>query len=874
MKKLSVLLLCVLTSVLAWAQASIRVDVQNIVGADEQFNVTFIIEGESRPSSFSWDPGDDFQLVWGPQSGSSTSISIMNGKRTKTSQFTYTYILSPRRAGKFSLPAATASVGGETLTSKSVTVEVVAGGASAASGPSSQGSAARSSQARTDGTISDSDLFMRLTLSRNNVVIGEPVTATLKLYQRVDIAGFEDARFPTFNGFWNQEVETPTNISFSREVIGDEIYNSAVLRRWVLIPQQAGSLTIDPAELVCLVNIRVAGRSNSIFDSFFEDNVRRIRKRVTTPSATVTVRSLPSGAPASFGGGVGTYTMTARLSKDSLKTHDAASLIVTVSGKGNVSLLQAPQIRFPSDFEVYDVKTSENTDRSVGGTSGSKTFEYPFIPRSHGDFTIDPVEYSYYDVNAGRYVTLTSGPMAVKVARSGGSAAAAGPSGTLPAVERKGVRTLGEDIRFIETRRPSFASGTGFLVDRPLYWILAVLLGAAAAAVFFVFRKQAARKADVAGSRNRGATKMAMKRLRLTKEFLDKDLRSAFYEELHRALLGFVSDKLGMQVEDLTRDNISARLQESGAGADLAGQFSDLLDACEFARYAPDGESGSMRTHYETAVRVISTIDASMKRKSSGGAAVLAAALLLSVPALEAGASDNYPDSLWNAGTVAYQEGRWADAADAFRSLSVAGIESAPVWYNLGNACFKAGDVPGAILSYERALKLDPSHADARFNLAFAQEQIQDRIDAVPEFILKAWSRKCCWLLSSDAWAVLSLLFLAGALALGLAYLLGRGPSVRKTGFFGGIAAALLFFLCLHFALWQSRDFHRADSAVVMSPVSSVKSSPSGGNAAKDLFVLHEGTKVRILDNVGDWCNIELADGRQGWIPAKDIEII
>lgn len=873
MKKLSVLLLFVSMSVLAWAQTSIRVDVQNIVGVDEQFNVTFIIEGDNRPSSFTWDPGEDFQLVWGPQSGSSTSVSIMNGKRTKTSQFTYTYILSPRRAGKFSLPAATAVAGGETLTSRSASVEVVAGGSSAGTSGSSSGAAPGGSSARTNGTISDSDLFMRLTLSRTNVVIGEPVTATLKLYQRVDIAGFEDARFPAFNGFWNQEVETPSSISFSREVIGDEIYNSAVLRRWVLIPQQAGSLTIDPAELVCLVNIRVSGRSNSIFDSFFEDNVRRIRKRVTTPAATVTVRSLPAGAPASFGGGVGTYTLTAKLSKDSLKTHDAASLVVTVSGKGNVSLLQAPEIRFPADFEVYDVKISENTDRSAGGTSGSKTFEYPFIPRSHGDFTLGPVEYAYYDVNAGRYVTLTSAPLEIKVARGSGTSAAAPASG-LPAVERKGVQNLGEDIRFIETRRPSFSSDAGFFVGRPLYWILAALLAVAAAVVWLVFRKQAARRADVAGSRNRGATKMAMKRLRLTKDFLDKDLRSAFYEELHRALLGFVSDKLAMQVEDLTRENISVRLQENGVGADLAGQFSDLLDACEFARYAPDGEGGSMRDHYETAVRVISTIDASMKRKPSGGAAVLLAVLLLSAPALNARAADTYPDSLWNAGTAAYQDGRWTDAVSAFRSLNAAGIESASVWYNLGNASFKAGDVPGAILAYERALKIDPSHADARFNLEFARTQVQDRIDAVPEFILKTWSRECCWLLSSDAWAVLSLLFLAGALALLLAWLLGRRSGLRKAGFFGGIAAALLFLLCLHFAQWQRRDYYRADSAIVMRPVSSVKSSPSGGNTAKDLFVLHEGTKVRILDNVGDWCNIALADGRQGWIPAKDIEII
>ena len=857
-----------------WAQTSIRVDVQNIVAQDEQFNITFIIEGESRPSDFTWSPGDDFQLVWGPQSGSSTSISIVNGKRTRSSQYTYTYILAPKAVGKFSLPAATATVGGSVISSRPASVEVVSGGASSSSrGSQSQAQGNPQSRQQT-GTIADEDLFMRLTLSRNNVVIGEPVTATLKLYQRVDLAGFEDAKFPTFNGFWSQEVEAPTNINFSREVVGGEIYNSAVLRRWVLIPQQAGTLQIDPSELVVLANIRIASRSNSIFDSFFEDNVRQIRKRVIAPAASVTVRGLPAGAPASFGGGVGTFTMTTRLSKDSLKTHDAASLLVTVSGKGNVALLQAPQIRFPSDFEVYDVKTTENTDRSTGGTSGTKTFEYPFIPRSHGDFTIDPVEYAYYDVNAGRYVTLTSDPLEVKVARGRETASSGVSSGSLPTVDRKGVRNLGEDIRFIRTGKPALRTSAGFFVARPGYWILLALLLAGAAAAWAVLRRQAERRADVAGSRNRGATKMAMKRLKLSKDFLDKGLQTAFYEELHRALLGFVSDKLGMQVEDLSRDNITERLQAAGVSDALTGRFADLLDACEYARYAPSAETGGMDTHYSEAVEVISSIDSSMKRKPSAAGPAVLALLLLLIPATGLRAADAVADSLWNAGTAAYQDGRWTDAIQAYDELIASGVESATVYYNLGNAAFKAGETPKAILNYERALKLDPSFDDARFNLEFANSLVQDKIDEIPELFIKAWTRKVCYALGSNAWAVLSLLLLAGALALLLLFLLGRSSGARRAGFFGAIAAFLLFLGCLGFARWQSRDYFRADGAIVMRPVSSVKSSPSGGTAAKDLFVLHEGTKVRILDSVGDWCNIELSDGRQGWIPMTDIEII
>ena len=320
MKKLLAILFSMALAAGLSAQTTMRVEVPNVVASDEQFNVTFILEGEDSPSDFQWDQGDDFQLVWGPQQGRSTSIQVMNGKRTKSSQFTYTYILMPKKTGTFTLPQASAKVKGKEITSSPVSVEVVSSSSSGGSSVSGQ------SGSRADNVtgISDEDIFLRLTLSRTDVVVGEPITATLKLYQRVNIAGFEDARFPTFNGFWSQEVEAPTNIEFSRESYDNKIYNSAVLRKYVLIPQQTGSITIDPAELVCLLNIRVSSGGTSIFDGFFDD-YRTIRKRVTSSSYKVNVSTLPAGAPSSFGGGVGEFSISAKMSKDSLATHEASS---------------------------------------------------------------------------------------------------------------------------------------------------------------------------------------------------------------------------------------------------------------------------------------------------------------------------------------------------------------------------------------------------------------------------------------------------------------------------------------------------------------------------------------------------------------------
>lgn len=877
MKKLFCIVAFLLTAIFQMsAQNVIRVEAPDVVAVNEQFNVTFIIEGEKSPSDFQWSSGDDFQLVWGPQKGSSSSIQIINGKRSSSHQTTFTYILIPKATGTFQLPAATALLSGDRISSTQASIQVVSDGASSSqssgkNGGKSSGGGQTSSTG--SGEISSNDLFMRLSLSRTEVVIGEPITATLKIYQRANVVGFENAKFPTFNGFWSQETYVPNNIEFKRESLDDKIYNTAVLRTYVLIPQQSGTITIDPAELVCLVNIRTApSTSNSLFDSFFQDEYRTIRKRVTTPAVKVKVNPLPAGQPASFGGGVGNFGISARLTTDNLKTHDAASLIITVSGRGNVALLEEPKVNFPPDFEVYDTKTTENTDKSNGGTSGSKSFEYPFIPRSHGDFTIEPVEYSYYDVNAGKYVTLRTEPLHVKVAKGKGGDST--PVTTVNSgVERKDVKSLADDIRFIFTGKPGLSGSGSFFVGSVFFWILLALMILGATSVYLAFRKVAAMRADVAGTKNRRATKMAQKRLKLAGEYLDKNLYTAFYEELHKALIGFVSDKLNMDMSEISKDNIASALTEGGVSEEQTKAFTDLLDACEFARYSPDGGNEAMRSHYDAALKVISSIDSGLKTGGKSLRKVVTVVTLL----LSLGASMNIQakdlDSLWTAGVQAYTDGKFSDASAAWTSIEESGQKSAKLYYNLGNAWFKQGNYPKAILNYERALRLDPSYSDARYNLEFTSNFVQDKIEPVPEFILKSVARKVCYVMGSNAWAVIFLVLLAAALVMGLLFLLGSSVGKRRAGFYCGIVLLLLSAEALSFSIWQKSDSVKTDTAIVMSPVSSVKSSPSSGSS-KDLFVIHEGTKVTILDEVGSWKNIALADGRQGWLTSNELEVI
>ena len=515
MKRLFITVITALMALAAAAQDVIKVEAPNVVAADEQFNVTFIIEGENSPSDFTWSAGSNFQVLWGPQSGHSVSTRIINGRRSRSEQTTYTYVLMPTSTGKFAIPTATAKVKGKEIKSASRTIEVAAAGsASSRSQGQQQGQPAQRQQAG----VSDDDIFLTLDLSRTNVVVGEPITATLKLYQRVNVAGFENVTFPDFNGFWSQEIEAPTNIEFSREVYDGQIYNAALLRKFILIPQQQGAVTITPADLVCLVNIRVASAGNSIFDGFFDD-YRTIRKRVTSKAVTVNVSPLPAGAPASFAGGVGTFEISAKLSKDVLKTHEAGSLVVTVTGTGNVSLLEEPKVSFPPDMEVYDTKISDRIDKS--GLSGSKYYEFPFIPRSYGDFVIEPIKYSYYDVNAKKYVTLETPAIPLTVEKGNESEA----SGIIiSGSSQKDVRTLGSDIRFISTKAPELVSKGSFFVWSPGFWTLTILLFVVAFILWAALRKLAARRADVVGTKNRKATKMALKRLQLAGTFLKQNL--------------------------------------------------------------------------------------------------------------------------------------------------------------------------------------------------------------------------------------------------------------------------------------------------------------------------------------------------------------
>ena len=880
-RKIFTLLAGILLAVAAQAQNIIKVEVRPdaLVSQDENFQVIFTIEGSGTVRDFRWEPGDDFHLVWGPARSTSSSTTIVNGKRETTSRQSYSYTLRALRTGTLPIAQATATIDGNTVVSEIGSVTVIAGDSAAETAqaePSSSSASSESASRDRQAASAREDIFLRMIPSKRKVVVGEAFRFEIKVYTKVDINGFDGAKLPSFDNFSKQEDAAPGNIQFHREEYGGSIYYVATIASYTLTPLKAGHIDIEPAELSCVYSVRNASTGDP-FEDFFGTGSRQMRRTLRAPGLAIDVDRLPGGAPASFNGAVGSFRMEASLSASEMQENEAGSLTVRITGTGNIAMVKAPALSFPQDFETYGI---ESDFSASGRLSGQQTFDYPFIPRTDGHFRLGPVEFSYYNTETRRYETLTAGPFELTVAEDPNAlpgVVAPQDGGSLPRLAGTRVESKAESIRYIRTRVPDGLDGRTrlFWVASPLYWVLIGLLLLFLPVYLPLSAALRRRRADTVGIKNRRAGKLARARLRASAAYLKKDLYSAFYEELHRALLGYVSDKLLLSVSELSRERLRPALLEGGVPEATVSGFEALLDACEYARYAPSSDHSGMQEHYDTAARVISEIDATMKKnpKSGAKAAKALSLLLILLPAAGSLHAQAPADTLWNAGVEAYADGRYAEAYEQWNQIVENGVrDNADLWYNLGNAACQRGDLAHAVLGYERALRLEPSFSEARYNLELVQGQL-DKIDAVPEFILKRFFRGICYALGANVWALLAALLLAAAVLGALAFLRSERRALRMSGFYGGILCLLLCGAALTFSLWQRGDYSAQEAAIVMKARSTVRSAPSESGSTS-LFDLHAGTKVTTLESVGDWTNIRIADGREGWIRTGEIELI
>lgn len=609
-----VMTVCTVWSVVADEKVLFELNTPMIVSEGEPFRAEFALNAKPDDKSFAPPTFDGFDVLAGPATSQGSSISIVNGKMTKSVNYSITYVLMPTRSGELRIGEAEVAVDGVKYRTRVTPVEVRAAGANALGGGSQaresrQQQSGESLEQRAGNQIGKDDVMLRLALSRRSVYKGEPIRATLKLYSRVNVAGSEGAKMPAFNGFWSQQLDIEQGPF--RETLDGKVYEAYNIAEYLLYPQQSGRLTIEPSELTVFVQVVVQNPRN--YDPFFGGGreIYNVRRALRTPEVAVEVKEFPAGAPASFTGAVGRYTMEATLSTDSVSANSAANINVRIAGSGNLKFMQSPTLELPSSFEMYDVKPTEQIRNSSSGSTGYRSFEYPFIPRAEGDYTIAPIEFSYFNPETAKYVTLRSEEFTLAVlpdAKAGGAPSQVIASG----VRKEDVRLLGSDIRFIKLGRPALRSNAAPLILSPLYWGIVVALVALAVLCFVVLRKRMRDSRNTVLVHARRANKVAVQRFRKAAQYMKEQNRRAFYEEMLRALWGYISDRFNIPVADLTKESVREELSRRGA-VDEAREITDIISMCEEAQYSPVATT-TMDEVYGKGIEVVSKIESVVKK--------------------------------------------------------------------------------------------------------------------------------------------------------------------------------------------------------------------------------------------------------------------
>ncbi len=597
-KIIQILLLIFISCSLNAQDITLSVEAPSVVAVGEQFMVSWT--ANVRGGEFIAPGFGDFHLLSGPQTSFSQSTQIVNGKVTSAISNTYSYYLQATREGKFTVGPAKFKIDKKEYSSEPLVIEVVKDtqgtGRQDAGGPGRE-------QTTAEG-VSSSDLFVRLLVNKDEIYMGEHVLASLKIYSRVDLSGIQEVKYPDFQSFLKEDIETPPLRTLERENVNGSIYGTGVLQRFLLYPQRTGTISIDPAELTVLLQQK--SRSNDPFFGDFFSSFSTVPRMIATLPVDIKVKPLPAGAPDGFKGAVGDFTLGTSLSADTVYVNDALTLRITLKGSGNLKLAAAPDVELPPDIEVYEPETSSELNVSASGTSGARTFEYVLIPRYHGNFKIPSLKYVFFDPASGRYKTLTGGEHSFVVLKGDEDQAATQVYG---GVSGKNVRFLGRDIRYIDTSKPNLNSLNNILISDNAFLYIFPGLALVFIIMVIIRREQIKRNSDIARVRNRKAAGIAAKRLKKAATCLNESDTEGFYSELLKALWGYLADKFNIPVSELSIDTVNSIMIRNKYDTVISGELQDVIAKCEYSKYSPDTDISTADEIYKKAERIIKTIE-------------------------------------------------------------------------------------------------------------------------------------------------------------------------------------------------------------------------------------------------------------------------
>ena len=580
-----------------------------IVGMNQHFRLVVNIKNTSSDALQVPDLSA-FDILSGPNQSSGKSVSIINGSMTTTTNYAITYVLSPKKVGTFTISPARLPVEGKTLVSNALTIKVVEANQN---NGASQGSGNEAQQATTSN-ISDQDIFIRTEYSKRKVYEQEQIIATIKLYHRGNVSGLNDVKLPEYKGFVAQDIELNDNNRYGDETYNNSRYKTFILKQTVLFPQRAGTLEVEQGSITVTAQVQSNRRRRGGFfdmDDFF--NTYNVNKVVKIPSAKIEVMPLPTeGKPKNFNGAVGSFKMESSINTETLKANEAVTIKLKINGSGNLKFAKIPEFTFPNDFEIYDPKVDTKIKATSSGVSGSKSVEYLAIPRYEGEFTIPAATFSYFDPQKKKYQTLSTQEYVLNVQKGDGDG---GSNQVISNYSNKeNIKYLGKDIRFINSNDIDLSPKNDFLYGTTTYWMYFICPSLLLLVLYIVYRKQAAENANIANVRNKRANKMAKKRLKIAEQHLLAADKKAFYEEVLKALSGYISDKLTIPVAELNKDNIEAKLKSCNVTDETTKELLEILDTCEFARYAPVESGNSMEALYEKTIDIISQLEEQVKK--------------------------------------------------------------------------------------------------------------------------------------------------------------------------------------------------------------------------------------------------------------------
>jgi len=605
-----------------------RVDGQNIeftasskpiVAVGETFNLSYTLNAQG--SGFRLPNFQGFDILSGPNTSTTSSIRSINGRTSMSITYTYTYYLLANKEGTFEIPAATVSVNNKSYTSNILTIKVIKNpnSSSSSSGYGNQGRSSGNQRQQNQALSGPNDVFIKAIASKNDPMQGEGIVVSYKIYTKVPIAQINISKLSSFSGFWSQNlIRENDKLQQSTQTIDGQQYLVADIRKIALFPLKSGKLVIDPLQLECVAQVKRQSKSRSgdpFFDDFFNDpffnpSTANVEKTLTSNALVINVQPLPeAGKPSDFSGAVGNFTFNTEIDRTHLKANEAINLKCVVSGKGNIQLIDKLNVVFPPDFETYDPKVTSDIKTSGAGINGSQTFEYLIIPRKPGNFTIKPINFSYFDLEKRKFVTLSSPQFTIDVEKGTGESSVITYSGA----NKEDIKYIGSDIRHIKDRPFNLSQRGTYFFGSTTFWLFLLIPFLLFLAIIIMGRKLSERRSDTTLMKNLKATKVARKRLRKAEDFLKTGKQEAFYVEISQALWGYLSDKFSIPMADLSIDSVYEALVRKNVKEEMIKQFIETLNNTEFARFAPGEKSVNMERIYNEALEIISKIERELK---------------------------------------------------------------------------------------------------------------------------------------------------------------------------------------------------------------------------------------------------------------------